>query len=154
LAVNNIDAPSEYPDGGISVSMIITNASQIIIDGCLLPANTKEEIDAMTNAFYKILSSEELQLTFDARGSSVSWLNKITLTVVITKETKINFNYEFIKSAWDFKFDPNDQNSPKLFLQYELKYTNLFPLGIHRISGKIVLIYKESQFAILNVPYL
>ncbi|CAG8589054.1 752_t:CDS:2 [Dentiscutata erythropus] len=186
LAVNNIDAPSEYPDGGISVSMNITNASQIRIklgktsfdiiymnqiigkisstcfstdrntlsfSGCLLPANTKEEIDAMTNAFYKFLSGEELQLTFDARGSSVSWLNKITLTIVITKETKINFNYEFIKSAWDFKFDPNDQHSPKLSLQYGLKYSNLFPLGIHGISGKIILIYKGSQFATLSIPY-
>ncbi|CAG8816864.1 2975_t:CDS:1, partial [Racocetra fulgida] len=93
-------------DGGISVSMNITNTSQIRVElnnmsfdikymnqiigkisssfsndnntlsfnGRLLPSNTKEELDAMTNAFFKILSGEELKFTFEARTSSDSCL--------------------------------------------------------------------------------
>ncbi|CAG8598491.1 25548_t:CDS:2, partial [Gigaspora rosea] len=161
-------------DGGISVCMNITKTSQIMVEinnmsfdikymnqiigkvsssfsndnitlsfnGRLLPSNTKEELDAMTNAFFKILSGEELKFTLEARTSSDSWLS--SLNAIITKETKINFNYEFIERGWNFKFDPNEQYSPEISLQHEIKYSNLFPLGIYKIPYSLGTI--ESSF--------
>ncbi|CAG8479798.1 26166_t:CDS:2 [Racocetra persica] len=144
LFVNNIDAPSEHPDGGICINMNITNASQISVElsnipfdikymnqnycfsndrntlsfnGCLLPPNTREELDAMTNAFSKFLTGEELHLIFDAEASS---------------------------RAWNFKFDPNEQYLPKLSLHYEITYSNLFPLGVYKFSYSFGIM--ESSF--------
>ncbi|KAF0525242.1 kinase-like protein [Gigaspora margarita] len=139
--------------GKISSTRFSNDNNTLSFSGCLLPGDTIEKLDVIAKAFSKILSGEELHLIFDARASLVSWLNKISLTVVITKETKINFNYEIIDCAWDFIFDPNDQYSPRITLQNVIKYSNLFPLGIYKAYCKIVLIYKESQFATLNIPY-
>ncbi|RIB09553.1 hypothetical protein C2G38_2044227 [Gigaspora rosea] len=140
--------------GKISSTNFSNDNNTLSFSGYLLPGDTIEKLDVMSKAFSKIISGEELHLIFDARASLVSWLNKISLTVVITKETKINFNYKIIECAWDFTFDPKDQYSPRITLQTVIKYSNLFPLGIYKASCKIGLIYKESQFAILNIPYI
>ncbi|CAG8576995.1 22443_t:CDS:2 [Cetraspora pellucida] len=167
LTINNIDASSDHPDGGIAFNVNITNTSHIRVElgdiqfdikymdqiigkisskrfsndrntlsfsGCLLQPDTLEGLDAITDVFSKILSREELQFTFDTKECFVSWLDITSLIMIITKETKINFDYELIKCAWDFKFDPKDQYALEVSLHSEIKYFNLFPLGIHKFS--------------------
>ncbi|KAF0545738.1 conserved hypothetical ustilago-specificprotein [Gigaspora margarita] len=153
VELNNMSFDIKYMNQiiGKVFSSFSNNNNTLSFNERLLPSNTKEKLDAITNAFFKILSGEELKFTFEARTSSDSWLS--SLNVIITKETKINFNYEFIERGWNFKLDPNEQYSPEISLQHEIKYSNLFPLGIYKISCKIILIYKESQFATLNIPY-
>ncbi|CAG8514697.1 23533_t:CDS:2 [Cetraspora pellucida] len=186
LTIDNIDAPSDHPDGGITIIMNIINSSHVRVEldnmpfdikymnqtvgkisstrfsndrntlsfsGCLLQPNTKEKLDVMTDVFFKILSGKELQLTFNARECLVSWLDRISLTVNITEETKINFNYELIKCAWGLKFDPKDQYAPKVSLHCGIKYLNIFSLGICKFSCECDLIYKELQLATFNIPY-
>ncbi|CAG8534035.1 22922_t:CDS:2 [Gigaspora margarita] len=127
------------------------------LSGRLLPQQSKDGLNAINNAFSKILTGEELSLVIqNNHASSVFWLqssNRISLNVIISRETKICFDYKVSICELDIKFNPNDKTTPIVSSKYKIEYSKIFPLGINQISWKIGLFDIESQLATLSVPY-